>query len=59
MLFWLILHSLQLSGTEAAELGFSGKKVDTKLLNQIKSKCDEILGEGFLSQMTGNNRRRR
>ena len=26
MLFWLILHSLQLSGAEATEPGFSGKK---------------------------------
>ena len=59
MLFWLILHSLQLSGVEAAETEFSDKKVDTKLLNQIKSKCDEILGEEFLWKMTGNHRRRR
>ena len=42
MLFWLVLHSLQLFAAEAAEPEFSGKKVDTKLLNQIKSKCDEI-----------------
>ena len=48
MLFWRILHNLQLSGAEAAEPGFSGKKVDTKLLNQIKSKCDEILRGAFL-----------
>ena len=59
MLFWLVLHSLQLSSAEAAEPGFSGKEVDTKLLNQIKSKCDEILGEAFLWKMTGNHRRRR
>src|SRR3954462_15856209 len=26
---------------------FSGRKVDTKLLNQIKSKSDEIIGEEF------------
>src|ERR1041385_4146344 len=26
MLFWLIFHSLQLSGAEAADAGFSGKK---------------------------------
>ena len=43
MLFWLILRSLQLSDAEATEPGFSGKEVDIKLLNQIKSKCDEIL----------------
>ena len=48
MLFWLVLHSLQLSGAEAVEPGFSGKKVDTKLLNQIKSKCDENLQGVFL-----------
>ena len=48
MLFWLVLHSLQLSGAKAAEPVFSGKKLDIKLLNQIKSKCDEILGEEFL-----------
>src|SRR3954462_11902126 len=59
MLFWLVLHSLQLSGAEAAEPGFSGRKVDTKLLNQIKSKCDEILRGAFLCQMTGNHRRRK
>ena len=59
MFFWLVLHSLQLSGAEAAEPGFSGKKVDTKFLNQIKSKCDEILGGEFLWKMTGNHRRRR
>ena len=47
MLFWLILCSLQLSGAETAEPGFSGKEVDIKLLNQIKSKCDEILGKSF------------
>ena len=47
MLFWLILRSLQLSDAEAAEPGFSGKEVDIKLLNQIKSKCDEISGESF------------
>ena len=55
MLFSFILHSLQLSDAEAAEPEFSGKKVDTKLLNQIKSKCDEILGEEFLWKMTGNH----
>ena len=59
MLFWLILCSLQLSGAETAELGFIGKEVDIKLLNQIKSKCDEILGEAFLWKMTGIHRRRR
>src|SRR3954465_13352393 len=59
MLFWLVLQSLQLFGAEAAEPGFSGRKVDTKLLNQIKSKCDEILRGAFLFQMTGNQRRRR
>ena len=26
MLFWLVLHSLQLSGAKAAEAGFSGEK---------------------------------
>ena len=52
MLFWLVLHSLQLAGAEVVEPGFSGKKVDTKLLNQIKCKCDEILGEEFLWKMT-------
>ena len=59
MLFWLILYSLQLSGAETAKPGFSGEEVDIKLLNQIKSKCDEILGEEFLWKMTGNHRRRR
>src|SRR3954469_6311410 len=59
MLFWLVLHSLQLFGAEAAEPEFSSRKVDTKLLNQIKSKCDEILGEEFLWGMTVNHRRRR
>ena len=59
MLFWLILCSLQLSDVEAAEPGFSGKEMDIKLLNQIKSKCDEILGEAFLWKMTGIHRRRR
>src|SRR3954469_25953114 len=59
MLFCLVLHSLQLSGAEAGEPGFSGRKVDTKLLNQIKSKCDEILRGAFLCQMTGIHRRRR
>ena len=58
MLFWLVLHSLQLFGAETAEPGFSDEEVETKLLKQIKSKCDEILGEGFLCQMTGNHRRR-
>ena len=48
MVFWLVLHSLQLFGAEAAEPKFSGKKVDTKLLNHIKSKCDEILWGAFL-----------
>src|ERR1041384_2149014 len=57
MLFWLVLHSLQLSGAESAEPGFSGKKVDTKLLNQIKSKCDEILGEEYLWKMTVNHQK--
>ena len=48
MLFWPILCSLQLSGAETAEPGFGSKKVDTKLLKKIKSKCDEILGEALL-----------
>src|SRR3954470_23058952 len=59
MLFWLVLHSLQLSDAETAEPEFRGRKVDIKLLNQIKSKCDEILGEEFLWEMTRNHQRRR
>src|SRR3954463_6316739 len=59
MLFWLVLHSLQLSGAETAEPGFSGEEVETKLLKQIKSKCNEILRGLFLCQMTGSHRRRR
>src|SRR3954470_15312644 len=59
MLFWLVLHSLQLSGAETAEPGFSDEEVETKLLKQIKSKYDEILRGSFLCQMTGNHQRRR
>ena len=59
MLFWLILYSLQLFGAETAEPGFSSREVETKLMKQIKYKCDEILGEEFLCQMTGSHRRRR
>src|ERR1044072_1048638 len=58
MLFWLVLHSLQLSGAETAEPGFSSEEVETKLLKQIKSKCDEILRGSFLCQMIGDHRRR-
>ena len=58
MLFWLVLYSLQLSGAETAEPGFSGEEVEIKLLKQIKSKCDEILRGLFLCQMTGSHRRR-
>ena len=57
MLFWLILYSLQLSGAEIAEPGFSGEEVDIKLLNQIKSKCDDNLRGLFLWELTGNHRR--
>src|ERR1041384_2928999 len=59
MLFWLILHSLQLSGVETAEPGFSGEEVETKLLKQIKSKCSKNLRGSFLCQKTGVHRRRR
>src|SRR4051812_40151710 len=59
MLFWLVLHSLQLSGAETAEPGFSGEEVETKLLKQIKSNCDENLRGSFLCQKTGNHWRRR
>ena len=59
MLFWLVLHSLQLSGAETAEPGFNSEEVETKLLQQIKSKYDEILRGSFLCQMTGSHRRRR
>ena len=59
MLFWPVLHSLQLSMPKQQNQDSAVKKVDTKLLNQIKSKCDEILGGEFLWKMTENHRRRR
>src|ERR1041385_5934577 len=34
-------------------------KVDPKLLNRIKSKCDENLRGAFLWELTGDHRRRR
>src|SRR4051812_18397250 len=50
MLFWLVLHSLQLSGAEAVEAGFSGEKWTSSCLirtppNSMKFNMCQYFGE--------------
>src|SRR3954466_12813526 len=50
MFFWLVLHSLQLSGAEAAEAGFNGEKWTSSCListppNSMKFNMCQYFGE--------------
>ena len=47
MLFWLVLHSLQLSGAEAAEAEFSGEKWTSSCLIRSTPNAMKIDGGQF------------
>ena len=52
MLFWLVLHSFQLSGAEATEAGFSGEKWTSSWLirsptNSMKFDMRKYFGESL------------
>src|ERR1041385_137484 len=53
MLFWLILHSLQLSGAEAAEPEFSGKKWIPSCLIRSSPNAMKFYGEHFYEDWLG------
>ena len=47
MLFWLALHSLQLSGAEAAELEFNGENWTSSCLIKSTPNVIKIDGDNF------------
>src|SRR4051812_9017589 len=53
MLFWLVLHSLQHSGAEAAEPEFSGEKWTPSCLIRSSPNAMKIYGEYFYGKWIG------